>query len=67
MAYWRLGQPKSHLNFPEIDNHEFVGPDIEMTTVAEKNETHIVLDQCYAHRRDEAAMAKFVAKNPHLV
>ena len=66
---WRFGQPKSHLNFRGIDNQadlEFVGPDIEMVTVAEKNETQIVLDQCDACRQDEVPMARFAAENQHL-
>lgn len=49
-AWWHLGWPKRDLNFPMIetqDDAEFVGSEIEMTTVTERQDTRIVLDRTF--------------------
>ncbi|KAI4984441.1 hypothetical protein ZWY2020_017071 [Hordeum vulgare] len=59
-AWWWLGQLKRGLNFLEINNvadAKFVGTDIKMMTITEKNETQIIVDQCDARGWDEVAMA----------
>lgn len=47
-ACWHLGRPMRDLNFPDIDNQantEFIIPSIEMTTITQRRENRMVLDE----------------------
>lgn len=58
------------MNFPEIKSWEVVeliGPEVEIVTGAEKRETRIDQEHRDIRESDDAAMARFAAKNPHLM
>lgn len=66
---WRYRQPKSELNFPDVTSQEaaeFLAPEMRIVSRKQEKEDRLVMQQRSVHESDEAALARFVAENPHL-
>ena len=65
---WRLGLPRSRLNFPEIESQavtEHTRPPVTIGTSPIKPATHIVIDERDNIRESgEEAMTRFAREHP---